>query len=448
MNRQEQINKVSELFSSGLLSENAKNALLKDFPELAESEDKRMRNRIIGYLKQDIEEYPERKERIDEMLAYLEKQKEQKSIEDVAKEVSKDKKSAMVFLKAAGIMDENGELAEQYRSEQKPAIFVHKFRVGDKVISTKNEHLTYDVLEVGHINELGNPEYKVEIFADGKGDEPANIKYIECRKMDGWGKLIEQKPAEWSEEYREEDLRTRFAFYTYKDEDGVLYLSNVFVEEASRRAGFGTRILKAAETVAETIGATTIRVKVEQDSPANAWYRKNGYGYITFEKGYDWLEKNLEYMKSSKPAEWSDEDSRILYNVIAYVGYAAGQRGVRNDEFKKANSWLKYLPERFNLQPKQEWSEEDEEVYNLLNCILDDFKNAFKESAAGYKKVCAEADKVYSWVHNRLKPIRPQPHWKPSEEQMGAIKLCIDGEWESCNLDALESLYKDLKKLM
>lgn len=102
---------------------------------------------------------------------------------------------------------------------------------------------------------------------------------------------------EWSEDYREEDIQTRFAFYTYKDDPSVLYLSNVFVEETSRNHGFGTRILKAAEKAAEMIGAITICLKVKQDSPANAWYRKHGYGYVTFEDGYDWLKKNLEYLK-------------------------------------------------------------------------------------------------------------------------------------------------------
>lgn len=113
---------------------------------------------------------------------------------------------------------------------------------------------------------------------------------------------IQEQPVEWEDEYREEDLRTRFAFYTYKNEedDGVLYLSNVFVEEASRNAGFGTKILEAAEKVAETIGAITICLKVKQDSPANAWYRKHGYGYVAFEGEYDWLEKNLEYLKPKR----------------------------------------------------------------------------------------------------------------------------------------------------
>lgn len=51
---------------------------------------------------------------------FNEKEKEQKSIEDAAKEVTKDKESAEKFLKTAGIVDENGNLAEIYRSEQEP----------------------------------------------------------------------------------------------------------------------------------------------------------------------------------------------------------------------------------------------------------------------------------------------------------------------------------------
>lgn len=132
-----------------------------------------------------------------------------------------------------------------------------------------------------------------------------------------------EQPVEWKDEYREEDLRTRFAFYTYKTEedDGILYISNVFVEEASRNAGFGTKILEAAERVAETIGAITIRLKVKQDSPANAWYRKHGYGYIAFEGDYDWLEKNLEYLKpkrNKQPVEGLEEECERFYRTDEY----------------------------------------------------------------------------------------------------------------------------------
>lgn len=108
------------------------------------------------------------------------------------------------------------------------------------------------------------------------------------------GRLLQNDTESWNEDYNEEDLQTRFAFYTYKDEPGVLYLSNLFVEEASRNRGLGTKILKAAEKVAETIGASSIGLRVKQDSPVNAWYRKNGYGYVASDDGYDWLEKILK----------------------------------------------------------------------------------------------------------------------------------------------------------
>ena len=200
----------------------------------------------------------------------------------------------------------------------------------------------------------------------------------------------EQKPAEWSEDWREEDIQTRFAFYTYKDDPSVLYLSNVFVEESSRNHGFGTRIIRAAEKVAEIIGATTISLKVKQDSPANAWYRKNGYGYVAFEDGYDWLEKNLEYMKPNK----------------------------------------------------QEWSEEDETCLEYaLWCVIKTRHFVAKDACDLEACRCAER-----W----LKSLRPQPHWKPSREQMGMLLAVINDPnnagAESCHL-MLQSLYADLEKL-
>lgn len=44
----------------------------------------------------------------------------QTPLEVIAKEVTKDKESAIAFLKSAGIMDEDGNLAEPYRTEKEP----------------------------------------------------------------------------------------------------------------------------------------------------------------------------------------------------------------------------------------------------------------------------------------------------------------------------------------
>ena len=64
--------------------------------------------------------------------------------------------------------------------------YIEMFNVGDILRSLKNPRLTYKVLETGHINELNQKEYKVEIFTDGKAEESRNIKYIVCEKMDKW----------------------------------------------------------------------------------------------------------------------------------------------------------------------------------------------------------------------------------------------------------------------
>lgn len=197
--------------------------------------------------------------------------------------------------------------AREYLKEKKPVECIEF----DNEFKNQVSHLLASVLNRGHDYTEGFVKYVSQSLLEYaknelKPDEWNKREKLFMKALQTYNarigqlfeenhRLKEQKSVEWNEEYREEDLRTRFAFYTYKNEedDGILYLSNVFVEETSRNKGFGTKILAAAEKVAETIGAITIRLKVKQNSPANAWYRKHGYGYLTFEDGYDWLEKKL-----------------------------------------------------------------------------------------------------------------------------------------------------------
>ena len=66
-----------------------------------------------------------------------------------------------------------------------------------------------------------------------------------------------------------------------------------------------------------------------------------------------------------------------------------------------------------------------------------------------YKKNCDTTDWLKG-VKERLKSLRPQPHWKPSEEQMRYLLAAINepnnAGSESCYI-VLKSLYRDLKKL-
>lgn len=282
-------------------------------------------------------------------------------------------------------------------------------------------------------------------------------------------KVVEPKPAEWKDEYREEDIQTRFAFYTYKDDPSTLYLSNVFVEEASRNHGFGTRILKAAEKAAEAVGATTISLKVKQDSPANAWYRKNGYGYVCFEDGYDWLEKNLEYMKPKKEVEWSEEDENALKYIHELISFGYTEKFFDAQTATDMREWLNTRLKSLRPQPKQERQIKEGDKVSI-HCRKDRKEYIITKFDGKVGEVIHVWDaKRNPWGHIGVRldngcnngfyedelEILDEPSWKPSEEQMEAFRSYIKdfqekaeaavGGWN--NFDVMIRLFEQLKKL-
>lgn len=102
-----------------------------------------------------------------------------------------------------------------------------------------------------------------------------------------------------------------------------------------------------------------------------------------------WLEKQNEL----KPAEWSGRDQMLLDCTISSV-WAESNRSngyIDNDTARDIEKWLESFKDRFVPQPKH--------------------------------------------------------GWKPSEEQMVALKEACDEHWEPDGLDTLYTLYQDLKKL-
>lgn len=61
-----------------------------------------------------------------------------------------------------------------------------KFKVGDWVVSTREPSLTYRILESNVTNELGELDYKVEIYSNGIYEKTC---FIASNKMDEWGRL-------------------------------------------------------------------------------------------------------------------------------------------------------------------------------------------------------------------------------------------------------------------
>ena len=140
-------------------------------------------------------------------------------------------------------------------------------------------------------------------------------------------------------------------------------------------------------------------------------------------------------------AEWSEEDEKIRKTLLDYYEKALDNytcvEWLNGITYGELCDWLKSIPKRFNLQPKQEWSEEDEKHRQwILECLADG-KRKVPEFAEQYQA-------AFVW----LKSLRPS--WKPSEEQMKALNaLNCHGDLSYVGQqNQLISLYNDLKKLM
>lgn len=158
------------------------------------------------------------------------------------------------------------------------------------------------------------------------------------------------------------------------------------------------------------------------------------------------------------------EDEKIRKELIGYLTHRAEVTGFI-DEDKDCKRWIAYFekqkeqkpescdcsrdeesytngihhvlmnPEAYGLikQKPAEWSEEDKHCIHQLilfceNCMQQD----------------SEAIRCATW----LKSLRPQPHWKPSEEQMKALEDAFRKDGGNEYRKIINSLYNDLQKLL
>lgn len=189
------------------------------------------------------------------------------------------------------------------------------------------------------------------------------------------------------------------------------------------------RIRKAIESIIRVYGKTQGEWIAGYDEDTLVVHLRDAFAY-------------LEKQKEQKPAEWSEEDKRMLRRCIKSIESSKNFADLQT--FKEAKDkekdWLKSLPERFNLQPKQEWNTHDKAIMNCIVCCLD---GQFVSEAA--RKQALE------WFNKHRRDFLNSPSWKPSEEQMealeSAVKLYKDTHFEIYH-ERIVSLYEQLKKLM
>ncbi len=158
------------------------------------------------------------------------------------------------------------------------------------------------------------------------------------------------------------------------------------------------------------------------------WEYKKDFVKHTANALLQYAKNELEKQGKQKPS-WNEEDREMLDNCLGLIQEI--------DCTQEEQNWLKSLKDRFQLQPKQEWSEEDEK---RINSIISSIKYC-SEQYPDKKEYARDIDWIKSFKSN---------HWKPSEEQMNCLETLIDCGFyipSTMSRAPIESLYNDLKKL-
>ena len=197
----------------------------------------------------------------------------------------------------------------------------------------------------------------------------------------------------------------------------------------------------------------------------------------------EWLKEiKFKYCANPVKQELSEEDEKNFECCLRIVR-------VWEEDYNYSNflysTWLKSLPERFNLQPKQAWSEEDERMrqtaIEACKTVAEDYENSnsrfFKckdwlKSLSPQPKAeltlldqniinaavafVEQNDHFNCWggIDKQLviKALRSlKPHWKPSEEQMKTlctIEQILRKDKRIALADIVNTLYNDLKQRM
>ena len=202
-------------------------------------------------------------------------------------------------------------------------------------------------------------------------------------------------------------------WYLLKDMTMWAYIDDLLEKQGEQKPKYRIGDTIKKESTGDIVTISEIDLK-------NREYRLSNTGFIPFKYEHLWelVEQN--------PA-WSEEDERMVKCTIALIETLEDYNKAP-DGFCDVKFWLKSLKDRVLPQPKQEWSEEDK--HYLRHALFSTY-----------------AVDVATRIIN--KALRPQSHWKPSDEQMEALANALSlakncGEESSFDL---RTLYEQLKKL-
>lgn len=145
------------------------------------------------------------------------------------------------------------------------------------------------------------------------------------------------------------------------------------------------------------------------------------------------------------------EEERIRESLITYLSnelHNVKQLTPRTNEFE---SWISLLEKQKEQKPA-EWSEEDERLRLACIATIDDVIDYERDRWEDYNpgrpfRPITKYDEQIDWLKSLPERFSPQPHWKPSEEQMKALRYVAYHLMPDTNYRAeMFTLYNELKK--
>ena len=419
------------------------------FPEL-KSEDERIRKSIIElFAGMHSSVYPYKGFTKEQILAWLEKQGEQKP----------QGKSALEALNEEKVDNANKVEPKDYSSIDphfgKPIDKAEpKFKVGDWLVENEPNNYARFIQIIEIVDVQGKERYRIS--RDIHNDEDiVEFDFVEKYyhkfgiKDAKDGDILASKSGNKIFSYRGSlDLRGNpCAYYgIYKVHDGICFspcaIGNSFTHEEVFPATKEQRKIlfeemTAAKGVLHFNKKKLKKIEDEIEIPYGAKDSELQEDTYYIPKGFhaEIDGDKVVIKKGEKPTEWSEEDEEML----KMVNKSCEQCGNGY-----AYYWLKALKDRVQPQPKQEWSEEDKK-------IIDRIESEFLALHRGdYKNIDfndVDSLTVLNWV-KKIKSLCFQSTWKPSDEQMKWFKDILDyHQFSTKGQKIMQSLYDDLKKL-
>lgn len=156
------------------------------------------------------------------------------------------------------------------------------------------------------------------------------------------------------------------------------------------------------------------------------------------EASYEWDAEKKELKKIEQAnINWSREDEQNLNATLSYINDECLRRWLKDALHK----WLKDI---FHAKYYNHvWSEEDSRI---LNAVIGDIQERHPEAMWEINTGNTAAVST-GYIIDWLKHLKERHSWKPTDEQMTALKESCDEHWEPDGLDPLYTLYQDLKKI-